>query len=351
MRADLALIGYGHVGRRFADLILERGERLSREHELECRVIGIATRRHGALFDATGLDTRAATARLAATGSLGEPSGAASEFPATPSSIIGGLANSDALLRVMIETTTLAIADGQPAIAHVEAAIAAGCHVVTANKGPVAFAYDRLQAGARAAEVSFLFEGAVMDGIPIFNLARETLPAVTVHGFRGIVNSTTTHILSAVESGMAFAPALERMQAEGIAEADPVLDVDGWDAAAKAAALANVLMGAAMTPHEVDRTGIGPESVAAARQARARGLRLRLVASAARGPDGSVRAVVRPEALPADDPLAGAGSTAKMLILHTDLLGDLAIQQLGGGLTMTAYALLTDLVTIRKRCR
>ena len=93
--------------------------------------------------------------------------------------------------------------------------------------------------------MSFLFEGAVMDGVPIFNLVRETMPTVRIEGFRGVVNSTTNHILTALENGEAFAPALAHMQAEGIAEADPSLDVDGWDAAAKAAALANVLLDAA----------------------------------------------------------------------------------------------------------
>jgi homoserine dehydrogenase len=90
--------------------------------------------------------------------------------------------------------------------------------------------------------VSFLFEGAVMDGVPIFNLVRDTMPLVNILGFRGVVNSTTNHILSALEDGEAFGPALARMQEAGIAEADASLDLDGWDAAAKAAALTNVLM-------------------------------------------------------------------------------------------------------------
>ena len=110
--------------------------------------------------------------------------------------------------------------------------------------------------------MSFLFEGAVMDGIPVFNLVRETMPAVRIEGFRGVVNSTTNHILTALEDGEEFAPALAHMQAEGIAEADPSLDVDGWDAAAKAAALANVLLDARITPRDVDRTGIGPDTAA-----------------------------------------------------------------------------------------
>jgi homoserine dehydrogenase len=240
---------------------------------------------------------------------------------------------------------------GQPAIGHVEAAIHAGCHVVTANKGPVAFAYSRLRDRAAQAGVSFLFEGAVMDGVPVFNLVRETMPAVTVRGFRGVVNSTTNHILTALESGESFAPALARMQAEGIAEADASLDIDGWDAAAKTAALANVLMDAGITPHLVDRAGIGPESATQAQDARRRGSRLRLVASAARDERGNVIATVRPVELPREDLLSSLRGTANALILHTDLLGDVAIHQLGGGLTMTAYALMSDLIAIRRGLR
>jgi homoserine dehydrogenase len=214
--------------------------------------------------------------------------------------------------------------------------------------GPVAFAYRRLRDRASAAGVSFLFEGAVMDGVPVFNLVRETMPAVTVLGFRGVVNSTTNHILTALEDGEAFAPALARMQAEGIAEADASLDVDGWDAAAKAAALANVLMNAELTPHLVDRTGIGPDTAAQAREALQRGARIRLVASGRRDGSGRVVATVRPEELPPEDLLSGLRGTANALILHTDLLGDVAIHQPGGGLTATAYALLSDLITIRR---
>ncbi len=139
------------------------------------------------------------------------------------------------------------------------------------------------------------------------------------------------------------------MQAEGIAEADPSLDVDGWDAAAKTAALANVLMNAGMTPHAVRAHGDWGAHRDAARHARERGRRLRLVASASRRADGAVDATVAPVELPADDLLAGVRGQANALVLQTDLLGDIAICQLDGGLTHTAYALLTDLVTIRRR--
>ena len=248
-----------------------------------------------------------------------------------------------------METTTLDVSAGQPAIDHVRSAFAAGCDVITANKGPVAFAYASLSAEATAAGVSFLFEGSVMDGVPVFNLVREALPLVAVTGFRGVVNSTTNHILTAMEQGDAFDAALARMQAEGIAEADASLDIDGWDAAAKTAALANVLLDARTSPLAVDRSGICAADGARAREARANGRRLKLVASAVRESNGRVAARVAPVELAGSDLLAGLDGKANALLLQTDLLGEIAICQLEGTLTHTAYALLSDLVTIARR--
>ena len=336
-RADLALVGFGHVGRRFAKLLEERSRQLLRDHQLDLRILGIATSRHGSLFDEAGIDVGEASARRA----CGQTLGACG----TSLEIIEKLARSDAPLRVVVETTTLSIADGQPAIAHVEAALDGGCHAITANKGPVAFAYRKLHDTACRTGRSFLFEGAVMDGIPIFNLVRETMPVVTVIGFRGILNTTTQHILGALERGESFEEALGRMRAEGIAEADPSLDVEGWDAAAKAAALANVLMEGELTPHAVERDALGPATAAAVRAAAAAGHRLRLVASGT-GRGRNVRAAVRLTGIEPGDILYNLPDTANALVLTTDLLGDVAVCQMAGNLTQTAYALLSDLVAI-----
>lgn len=345
MRVDVALVGFGNVGRRFARLIEERRDWLSLDYDLECRVVGVATKRHGAIFRESGLDAAA----LAAGIENGRPMlEEASREAADSFEVIRCLARTNAPLKVVVETTTLDITAGQPAIDHVRAALDSGCHVVTANKGPAAFAYEELDALAVDRNLSFLFEGAVMDGVPVFNLARETLPAVEIAGFRGVINSTTNHILSALEDGESFDDALQRMQAAGIAEADPSLDVDGWDAAAKTSALANVLMRARMTPQAVEREGIGPSTARLAMAAKARGMRVRLVASARQGPGGVVTSV-RPVELPETDLLAGLRGMANAIVLQTDLLGEIAICQLSGGLTQTAYALLTDLVTIRRR--
>jgi homoserine dehydrogenase len=345
MLAEVALVGFGNVARRFVRLVQEHSDRLAGDHDLTVRIVAIATRRHGTVLAPEGLDGVAAAALVDEGRRLEALAPAGASIAHDSFSAISFLGTRPAALRVVVETTTLQIEDGRPARDHVAAAIDAGCDVVTANKGPAAFAYAELADRARQAGVSFLFEGAVMDGVPIFNLVRETLPAVRILGFRGIVNSTTNHILTALEEGGAYEPALARMQADGIAEADPSLDVDGWDAAAKTAALANVWLDARITPYDVDRSGIGPAAAAAARDARARGHALRLVASAARGARPSVRLME----LPAGDLLAGMRGMSNALEIETDLLGRIAITQLDGGLTQTAYALLSDLITIRRR--
>jgi len=346
MTFDLVLVGFGNVARRFVSLLREQRTTLQRDHGFTARIVGIATRRHGHFFSPRGIEM---------TSSDPLPPNVVSGFSRTSRSTVDFI--HDVIKRrahiardgrlVLVETTTLDAESGQPATDHVRAALAGGAHVVTANKGPVAFAYHDLARRAERAHRRFLFEGAVMDGIPLFNLVRETMPAVTIAGFRGVVNSTTNFMLTAMEEGRPFEEALAEMQAAGIAEADPSLDVDGWDAAAKAAALANVLLGARLTPRTVERHGITPDIASRAVNARQVGRRVKLVARA--GHEGArITARVAPEELREDDLLAGLEGQQNAIIFYTDLLGEVAIVQRGGGLTQTAYALVSDLVTIAR---
>ena len=353
VRVDLVMVGFGHVGRRFTQLLGERRVRLEREDGLACRVVGVATRRHGMAVNPAGLDADAALVLAREGGRLdqlhdpdtGPP-------PSTTRQLIEQVgthrARDTQTPLAVVETTVLDIERAAAALDHVRAAFAVGAHVITANKGPAAFAYRELAEQAEAVGVSFLTEGAVLDGVPVFNLVRETLPAVEVIGFRGVVNSTTNHVLTALEAGGEQADAVAAMQAAGIAEADVSLDLDGWDAAAKTAVLINVLMGGSTTPHDIDRTGIRQLSGERVRDATRRGRRIKLVASAARTA-GRVAGRVAPDELAADDPLARLDGVANAVILTTDLLGDVMIGELDAGLTHTAYALLSDLVTIRRR--
>lgn len=343
----LALVGFGHVARRFVRLLDEVSDRL----DFTWRVVAIATRHHGTVVDPDGIDVRRAVTTV-------ESSHLLDRLDREPRQRSGldVIREVTARLReeaadgrlVVVETTVLDIDRGEPARSHVRASLEGRAHVVTANKGPAAFAYDELEAIAESVDRVFFFEGAVMDGVPVFNLVRETMPAVSINGFRGVINTTCHYALSEMERGVTLEDAIEEMQSRGIAEADPSHDVEGWDAAAKTATLINVLMGGSITPHEVSRMGIRDIAMQEVGNAVMRGRRIRLVASAShRG--GRLEARVEPEMLDPGDPLANLGPLENALFLHTDLLGDVGIVQRSSTLTQTAYALLSDLSQISRR--
>ncbi len=133
-------------------------------------------------------------------------------------------------------------------------ALEAGAHAISANKGPVVHAYRELTELAAAKGRRFLFESAVMDGVPIFSLFRETLPAIEIRGFRGVLNSTTNVVLEGMEAGMTFDESIRQAQQLGVAESDPSDDIEGVDAAVKVVALANVLMRADLKLDDVKQT-------------------------------------------------------------------------------------------------
>lgn len=345
----LAIVGFGRVARRFVRLLDEAADRL----DFTWRLVAVATRYHGSAIDVDGIDASRAASIVESLQSLDrlDPS------PRERSGIDVVRQVTDLLVDeaaeghlVVVETTTLDIDRGEPAIAHVRASLEGLAHVVTANKGPAAFAYNELEALAESVDRVFFFEGAVLDGVPVFNLVRENMPAVIVEGFRGVINTTCHYVLSHMERGGALDDAVAEMQTRGIAEADPSHDLDGWDAAAKTAVLVNVFMGGAITPHDVSRTGIREIPRRDVADALARGRRIRLVASASRR-SGRLEARVEPELLDAGDPLAALGPTENALFLHTDLLGDVGIVQRSSSLKETAYALMSDLSHISRRLR
>ena len=338
MKLSLLIVGYGNVARRFVTLLDESRAALT-ARGLDPVVIGAATRRHGSLVDPKGLTSQQLTGELSGPDVESGVDFIRETFARVPSDHT----------RVLIETTTLNVEDGEPAIAHIRAGLAAGAHVITANKGPVAFAYRALADEARAAGRAFLFEGSVMDGIPIFNLVRETMPGVTVRGFRGVVNSTTNYMLTEMERGVSYDAALKEMQRAGVAEANPSHDVEGWDAAVKAVALANVLLDAQLTPrHVAFREGIDAATAARAAATRKAGRSLKLVAAGSgRGRDAKV--TVWLEELESSDPLAILDGQSNALELDTDPLGRVVITQRDGGMEKTAYALLSDLFAIAGR--
>lgn len=336
----IALVGFGHVGRRFATRLGKAYGRILGEAGVSATVTGIATARHGMAVDEEGLSLPRALALVAAGRSLatlhrGRAIASVADFI--------GRVPAD----VLVEISPLDPRLGEPATSHVRAALGRGLHVVTANKGPVAFARRALVTLARRHDRLFLHEGAVMDGTPIFNLKERCLPGVRVESFRGVLNATTSRILAGMERGQTAAAALEEARAAGVAEADPRHDIDGWDAAVKGCVLANTLMGADLRPAAVERRGVGSVTPGAVRRALRRGRRIRLTVRGRRA-GGSVRVTVAPEELAQGDLLVSLGADG-VLVLETDLMGEIGIWEGAGGVDQTAYALLSDLVQVARQ--
>jgi len=251
---------------------------------------------------------------------------------------------------VVLELTPLNPHSGQPATDHIRAALAAGKHVVTANKGPIAYAYRELRALAREHGVALRFESIVMDGTPLFGMAEACLPATTIHSFRGLLNSTSNYVLGRMAAGETLEQALAGAQRLGIAEADPSNDLEGWDGAVKATVLANVLMGADIRPSDVDRAGLGAEAMRAAQAALAPGETLKQLVVAGRSDSsGATRASVRLAALPPSDVFARLSGSETALMLRTDTMQDLTLIEGEGGPGQTAFGLVADLVAIARR--
>jgi homoserine dehydrogenase len=338
----LALVGFGHVGRRFAQLLTGRYGRVMRAHGVRPRITGIATGRHGLAIDPGGLDIGRCLRLVRSERALDSLN--RGPRPATALAFIAHVPAD-----VLIEVTTLDAKRGEPAVSHVRAALGRGLHVVTANKGPVAFGLRPLRALAARKRRLFLHEGAVMDGTPVFNLVARCLPGARILGFRGTLNATTNLILSRMEDGAAAGAGLREAQRLGVAEADASHDLDGWDSAVKGCALANALLGAAVTPDRVRRRGIGAIAVRDVRRALAAGTRLRLVVRGRRAGRG-VRVTVGPERIPLGDPLSGSGPDAA-LVLETDVMGEIGVFERGANVDQTAYALLSDLIEVVRSTR
>lgn len=246
---------------------------------------------------------------------------------------------------LFIELTTLNPHSGQPALSYIRKALELGMDVITANKGPVAYAQLELQTLAHRHQVQLRFESTVMDGLPLLNLAEFTLPAVGIRAFRALLNSTTNLVLSMIEQGYSRDEAIRKAQHLGIAEADPWFDLDGWDAAMKTTILANSLMEGELTPHMVEREGIGDltsDDICAAALA---GAPYRLVSDAHRK-YGVLIAEVRPRRISTDDILHTAMGRSGIISLETEAMGTITLVEHEPTVVQTAYGVLSDLITI-----
>ena len=328
-------------------LLEDRAEELRDRHGIAFRITGIASRRLGWIADPDGLDLKGHGFSFeAALSERSESKGAeltAHKNPALAAEVRDvrswlSAAGAD----VLFEATSLNVENGQPAVDHIRATLEHGAHAITANKGPIVYAYRELRDLAAKQGKRFLFESTVMDGIPIFSLF-EQLPAIHLQGFHGILNSTTNVIVSEMEQGLSFDDALKKAQQLGVAETDASHDIDGWDAAVKTAALVNVLMDVPIRMDQIAREGIRDLTPSALRNAKRDGWPFKLVCRARRTGNG-VEASVRPEKIRVSEPMARINGTSSYIYFETDIFPGLAVTEENPGLYATAYGLLADFV-------
>jgi homoserine dehydrogenase len=319
-------VGFGHVGRALLRLLISKETELRRKHDVRWRLTGVASRRIGWVADADGLNPIATL------------NGHFASQPQQARNVREWLERSKT--DVLFEASSLHAETGQPAIEHIVAALEAGAHAVSANKGPIVYAHSELVALAKEKGRQFLFESTVLDGVPIFSLFPMGLPLAELRGFSGVLNSTTNVVLTEVEKGRSVDEGVKRAQAIGIAETDPAQDLDGWDSAVKVAVLATVLMGVPTRIEQVRRSGIQDLSEEKIRSVRAAGMRYKLVCRAERRGDG-VDCRVGPELLLLSDPMAGLEGTSSAIRFDLDVFG-LSLVEHNPGVEATGYGMLAD---------
>ena len=224
-----------------------------------------------------------------------------------------------------------------------------GKSVVTANKALLAKHGAELYAAADKANVDLYYEAAVAGAIPILRPLRESLVGDHVIRVMGIVNGTTNYILTKMdENGAAFADALKEAQALGFAESDPSADIEGFDAAAKAAILAGLAFHSRVTDNDVYREGISKITAADVKVAKAMEMVIKLLAIAELTPEGAVSVRVHPALISRNHPLASVRDSFNAVFVEAQSAGQMMFYGKGAGGEPTASAILGDLVAVAR---
>ena len=315
----VALLGYGVVGTQVARLLTEHADDLAARVGARVELVGVAVRRLGRDRAVTGLAP--------------------------------GLFTTDAerfVARQDVDVVVEVIGGIEPARTLVLSAMEHGASVVTANKALLAEDGDTLHRAADKHGVDLYYEAAVAGAIPLLRPLRESLAGDTVRRVTGIVNGTTNFILDRMDTaGSGFAESLEEAQSLGYAEADPTADVEGFDAAAKAAILAGIAFHSHVTTADVHREGITEVTASDVASAREMGCVVKLLAICElSGDERSVGVRVYPAMLSRKHPLASVRGAYNAVFVESDAAGRLMFYGPGAGGAPTASAVLGDLVTV-----
>ena len=316
----IGLLGAGSVGSQVARLLIENREELAKRVGAELELVGIAVRNKNAKRDVD-----------------------------LPKELI----TEDAESVILGSDIVIELAGGiEPAKTWIKMALNAGADVITANKALIAAHGSELTAMAQQFGAQLYYEAAVGGAIPIIRPLRASLAGDKINRVMGIVNGTTNYILDQMETtGASFEDALNEAQALGYAEADPTADVEGFDAASKAAILAGLAFHSEMPVEKVYREGITSITALQIETARQAGYTLKLLAICERAGENGEGLVARvhPTLIPLDHPLAAVRGAYNAVFVEAESAGRLMFYGAGAGGKETASAVLGDLVSAAKR--
>jgi homoserine dehydrogenase len=318
----VALLGCGVVGSQVARLLHEQADDLAARVGAPVELVGVAVRRLGIPRDVDLPEDLFTT-------------------------------DAEALVsRDDVDVVVEVIGGIEPARTLILSALEHGASVVSANKALLAEDGSTLFEAAEKAGRDLFYEASVAGAIPILRPLRESLAGDQVTRVLGIVNGTTNFILDRMDSsGAGFTEALEEAQALGYAEADPTADVEGFDAAAKAAILASLAFHTRVTAADVHREGIAEVTASDVASAAEMGCVVKLLAICAleNGPDGpAVSARVHPAMIPRTHPLASVREAYNAVFVESEAAGQLMFYGPGAGGSPTASAVMGDLVTVAR---
>jgi homoserine dehydrogenase len=335
----LALVGLGNVGRAFLDLMIDKAALLSDRYDLALTMTGVGDSQ-GAVIDAAGIDPAALRAHKSAGRSAAEYRGG---LPGLGAPDMVAQAPADFLL----EAAAVNLQTGQPGLDCTRIALRRGLGAVLADKGPLVHAFAELTALAKASRTPGLaYSGTVCGALPVVNIGQRDLAACRIVRVRGIFNSTSNFILGAMSRGESYEQALRQAQIDGVAEADPSLDVEGWDTANKLVIIANSILRQPATLADVTPvTGITGIVQAELRERAAAGQALKLVATADWYPEG-YKLSVGPAWLPREDFLAQVQDWEMGIVFETDIMGLQQFKVDERGPIPTAGAMLRDLINL-----
>lgn len=331
----IILIGFGVVGQSFAQILIRREAELVKNYGFHPRVVAIVDK-GGTAINPKGLNLEEMLFLKGEKGTVA----ASREYGHLAMPALDVLESVEA--ETLVEATPTNIKNGEPGLSHIKTAFKTGKHVVTTNKGPLALALPALTELADYNKVYLRFSGTVGAGTPILELAKKCLLGDRIVSVRGILNGTTNYILTEIdEKHITFQQALANAQKLGYAEADPMMDVDGIDAACKLVIIANWIMNKKVTLKDVDVQGIRNITVQAMEEAAKKGCTIKLIGSI----NGNLK--VKPTEISRHDPLSVSG-VLNAVTFVSEFAGEETIIGRGAGGIETASAILRDLLDIKQ---